>query len=585
MNDKISFSLDLSDAKAGPPLMSGDIGYDEYAGTLSTLGYSNLSVIKEAPEDTFRYIRIHNLFTSKEGDGRGNRDAGGDPVRIKGDGSYFYDWTIIDRVCQEILDVGCVPFLELGFTPTPWSSIDEKHKIPHDELPTELQYKIKKTKGVPGSYPPKDHSLWKDLLDHFFIHIQKKFGEEARKWPCELWNEPDIGYFKGTLEEYCDLWKITYEATKEADMEIIGGPGIAHNLRFLKDFLNFCVENTCEPDFISYHVKGGNSKSMVANMLQMWSRLLTGRDQIPKSLNDMPIWITEFDPIVGCENGIIDGKMWAFHNKSYYASWLGKCCLLLAQAQQSIGWGESHPDPDIGELKVDAIFNDGHHITAEQSPFFGARCMSTPLWVEQQNGEKTIDPLEHFNEENKLKKDHPSLHAMFEDLKSRMYQPDELDKYTLKSLAKPIFRAFEYTRNLKGRYIPFYRPHDEIYGIIAIDGKNINVCTGIHHDERLLMNEATAVCEIELKLNKAFATKKGGFEIKKSARIDSHSCNPFKKWKDMGSPYEVSKVQWETLYNATIPKKAQVSDLMIDEEKISFSITLSGNSLNFLRFE
>ena len=82
----VEFNLDASKAKAGPKLMSGDIGYDEYAGTLSPMGIVNLNVIKEAPPGTFRYVRIHNLFTSKEGDGRGARDAGGDPVKVKEDG-------------------------------------------------------------------------------------------------------------------------------------------------------------------------------------------------------------------------------------------------------------------------------------------------------------------------------------------------------------------------------------------------------------------------------------------------------------------------------------------------------------------
>ena len=41
--------------------------------------------------------------------------------------------------------------------------------------------------------------------------------------------------------------------------------------------------------------------------------------------------------------------------------------------------------------KIEAIFNDAHHITAEQRPFFGSRCLGTPLWVENDafSGEKT----------------------------------------------------------------------------------------------------------------------------------------------------------------------------------------------------
>src|SRR6056297_2163312 len=106
----IEFHLDLFKAQPGEDLMSGDIGYDEYAGTLSSLGWANLSALKQAPRGTFRYVRIHNIFTSKEGDGRGARDAGGDPVRVQKNGTITYNWTIIDRVCQALLYVGCIPF-------------------------------------------------------------------------------------------------------------------------------------------------------------------------------------------------------------------------------------------------------------------------------------------------------------------------------------------------------------------------------------------------------------------------------------------------------------------------------------------
>ena len=101
-------NLDLRHARPGLPLMTGDLGYDEYAGTLTPLGYAQLKALKMAPSGTFRYIRIHNMFTGKEGDNRGARDAGGDPVRVDEKGAISYDWTLIDGVCEAILSVGCM---------------------------------------------------------------------------------------------------------------------------------------------------------------------------------------------------------------------------------------------------------------------------------------------------------------------------------------------------------------------------------------------------------------------------------------------------------------------------------------------
>ena len=114
---KTQFKLNISNLKEGPRLMTGDLGWDEYADTVSPLGLINLNPLGEAPKGTFRYIRIHNMFSGPQGDHRGSRDAGGHPVKLDNEGNYYYDWTIIDKVLQAILDINCIPFLELGFTP------------------------------------------------------------------------------------------------------------------------------------------------------------------------------------------------------------------------------------------------------------------------------------------------------------------------------------------------------------------------------------------------------------------------------------------------------------------------------------
>ncbi|MFX0098411.1 MAG: glycosyl hydrolase [Candidatus Hodarchaeota archaeon] len=579
MTRESQIQLKLSNTKAGVPLMTGDLGYDEYAGTLSPLGYVNLDALNQAPAGTFRYVRIHNIFTSKEGDGRGARDAGGDPVRIKPDGSHYYDWTIIDMVCQAILDAGCTPFLELGFTPTPWSNMEEIMAVPIEDYPLELQYKLsRKKKGHPGAYPPKDKSLWGDLVYSFAIHVQEKFGKEASSWPCELWNEPDIGYFKGTAEDYSALWDVTYDACKKAGMKIVGGPGVAHFSGLMKKFLEHCVKVNRHPDFVSYHVKGGNAGTMVANMYQMYNYMLQGREQIPEELKDKPIWITEFDPIVGCENGIPNGPKWAFHNKSYYASWLGKACYMIAILQQSIFIYENKQDPDIEPLSVAAIFNDGHHITAECAPFYGARNLTTPIWIESDT-EKTHDPLKELKENIDLEKEQPAFAAMLKDLDFREYRPDEPDKYVLKALPKPIFRAFEYTRLLKGKHLPFFDKENEVYGILSHDGGFINLCINVQDDE--LENEEPVDCVVNIDLKGSGAKTP---EVVLSARIDKTSCNPFETWKEMDEPYDLTRVQAKILQDSTIPKPANITDLQASKDEISFKISMLGHSFNFLRF-
>jgi xylan 1,4-beta-xylosidase len=529
--------LDIADVIKGPPLMTGDLGWDEFADTVSPLGLANLAPLGKAPIGTFRYIRIHNIFTGPEGDGRGERDAGGQPVQINDAGEIYYDWTIIDKVIQAILDVNCIPFLELGFTPTQWSSIPDDEKV---ELKENLTSQDKYRNPL-CSYPPKDYALWEDLINSFLTHIKEKFGEGVKQWPVELWNEPDISYFRGTPEQYFDLWKITYSIAKKHDMVTVGGPGVARVDEFLTNFLQYSIDNDCKPDYVSYHVKGGKNSDGSSVILPLWAKLLQGRDIIHefyefRDYSNTPIVITEMDPMVGCEYGIPDDPKWVWRNTSYYASWLGKICYLFASMQRSWEYEGSQPDDEIGPFRCDAQFNDAHHVTAEKSTFYGARCLTTPVWIK------------------------------------------ENDKVSLKSLEKPIFRAFEYTRFLRGEFIPFLDLKKNVFGVIAIDNDMVNICVVLHDDK---MNE-TPLTKIHLQIN-GFEYSK--IQLKNSARIDKESANPFDLWKEMGSPEQISVEQWEKLQEASKVKPARLKKMYLKQFQFELQLEMVGHSFNFIQFQ
>jgi beta-xylosidase len=577
----MEIKLDLTKARPGPPLMTGDLGYDEYAGTLTYLGYTQLSGLKQAPEGTFRYIRIHNIFSSKEGDNRGARDAGGDPVRIGPDGTITYDWILIDGVCDAILSVGCIPFLELGFTPTPWSTMDE---ILAKEDLGELRWKVRKNKpGSPACYPPKNYELWDQLVTACLRHLQTRFGDSVKNWPVELWNEPDIGYFKGTIEQYCDLWSHTMKICKSCGMTLVGGPGLAGGGDFLGQYLNYCLAHHCVPDFISYHVKAGHEPDLdkeAANTFVMWSRFLRLRDAIPPECRHLPIWITEFDPITGCECGIVDGANWAFHNKAYYPAWLGKSCCVLAAMQQSIGLDDPEPDPDIGAVSFAAIFNDNQHITAEPTPFYGARVMTTPFWVERVSGQVADEPpmMKKIRELNARAAAFPALEAAITELNSRMYYPPDLERYELKALPKPIFRAFEYTRFLRGDYVPFGYPDDNIFGVIAKDGIFLNL---------VLVNQPDPIapgpkCTVAVRI---CGLPPDVPRMLDSVRIDSTSANPYETWLEMGSPMHLTRLQWDALEAASHPQPVAMKNYRAEQGKIRFELSTDSHSFHFIRWQ
>jgi xylan 1,4-beta-xylosidase len=128
----------------------------------------------------------------------------------------------------------------------------------------------------------------------------------------ELWNEPDIGYWNGTFEEYARLYDYT-EAALHAVFPgaTLGGPAVASGgTQFLTQFLEHCAEGTnavsgttgTRLDLVTFHGKGGvttvanNQVQMdLGNQLRMHR---AGFDAVAASgvFARTPIVISEADP-------------------------------------------------------------------------------------------------------------------------------------------------------------------------------------------------------------------------------------------------------------------------------------------------
>ena len=105
----------------------------------------------------------------------------------------------------------------------------------------------------------------------FVRHLRERYGDvTTRSWLWEVWNEPDVGYWKGTQEEYFKLYDYAVDAVLRALPDAhVGGPDttgpVGNNAaEFLRVFLEHCAHQrnyatgkTGAPlHFISFHAKG-----------------------------------------------------------------------------------------------------------------------------------------------------------------------------------------------------------------------------------------------------------------------------------------------------------------------------------------
>jgi xylan 1,4-beta-xylosidase len=293
-----------ADQKAGAfePIYSY-FGYDEPNFTYAKNGQKlvgELAALSRTPV----YIRTHFMLTTGDGTagfkwGSTNaytEDAAGKPV---------YDWTVTDRIIDTYLKAGAKPFVEIGFMPKALSTHPEPYQPDWSPGSNFDKYYLGWT------YPPKNYSKWGELVYQWVRHSAEKYGaREVESWYWEVWNEPDIGYWHGTPEEYDQLYDTAVAALKRAlPRARIGGPGTTGPANtkaaaFLRQFLEHCSAQNVPLDFITYHAKGrpsvvdGHVRMGISKNAEDVDKGFQIVREFPKFQN-LPIVLSESDP-EGC---------------------------------------------------------------------------------------------------------------------------------------------------------------------------------------------------------------------------------------------------------------------------------------------
>ena len=183
------------------------------------------------------YFRPHNLLTS--GDGSASLKWGSTGVYTeKPDGTPVYNWAVTDRLFDNLVAAGITPMVEIGFMPEALSTHPEpyRHTFPKGDLFTGW------------SYPPNDYAKWRALIVAWVTHLRDRYPASVDRWLWEVWNEPDIPYFHGTLADYERLYDITTAAVRQVLPHAkVGGPAAtgpyphedsSKNSPYLHDFLD-----------------------------------------------------------------------------------------------------------------------------------------------------------------------------------------------------------------------------------------------------------------------------------------------------------------------------------------------------------
>ena len=338
-SDTVSIEIDLQQ-KLGPlkPIWAF-FGYDEPNYTYMKDGRKLLTEIAQLSPVPV-YVRVHSLLVS--GDGKAALKWGSTNAYTEvATGKPVYDWRVIDSIFDTFISRGMKPIAQIGFMPEALSIKPQPYR--HYWKPGAKYNDI----YTGWAYPPRDYKKFATLVFEWVRHSVARYGKkEVESWYWELWNEPDIGYWQGTVEEYIKLYDYTADAVKRAlpGAKIGGpettGPASGKAAAFLKTFLDHIVKGKnhvtgkvgAPLDLVTFHAKGQPklvNGVVQMNMARQLSDIENGFCIIASypTLRNLPVIIGESDP-EGCaacsedfspQNAYRNGTMYSSYTAASFA--------------------------------------------------------------------------------------------------------------------------------------------------------------------------------------------------------------------------------------------------------------------------
>ncbi|HEY0549075.1 MAG TPA: beta-xylosidase [Verrucomicrobiae bacterium] len=445
------------------------------------------------------YFRTHNLLTSGDGTPALKWGSTG-AYREDADGKPIYDWTILDRIFDTYLARGVKPYAQIGFMPRDLSIKPEPYQ--HKWTPRARYDEI----YTGWAYPPKNYGKWAELVFQWTKHCVEKHGRaEVESWYWEVWNEPNIGYWRGTPREFHKLHDYAIDAVRRAlPTARVGGADTAGSGgNFTRDFLDHCLRGTnyatgktgTPLDFISFHAKGapvttnGHVRMGIANQLRTIEEGFRIIASYPE-LKSKPIVIGESDP-EGC--AACQGPSLAYRNGTMFSSYTA------------------------------ASFARKHELAAKH----GVNFEGALTWA--------------FEFE-----DQPYF-AGFRSLASN-------------GIDKPVLNVFRMFSKMNGRQLPVQsdaaisleeitqrgvRAKPDVSALASGDGKSVAVLLWHYHDDDV----PGPAANVKLTVRGLPAGTPRSASVR-HYRIDEEHSNAFTVWKKMGSPQEPTPMQYAELVKA-----------------------------------
>jgi xylan 1,4-beta-xylosidase len=543
----ILFTIFFSSVRSQPPAINVDLnkevgdmkpiwawfGYDEPNYTYMKDGKKLLSEIAAlSPVPVF--VRTHNLLTTGDGTpalkwGSTNiytEDANGKPV---------YSWRIVDSIFDTYIKRGMKPLAQIGFMPEAISLKPQPYRhywkpgLPYKEILTGW------------AYPPDDYNKWRELIYQWAKHCVERYGKkEVESWYWEVWNEPNSGYWQGTVEEYCKLYDYAVDGLRKTlPTAKIGGCNITGGgSKFLAAFIKHCLSDTnyatgkigSPLDIVLFHAKGQPKVVNGTVVMNVGTQMRNIRDAMVTvntfpQIKNIPLVIGESDP-EGCaacgmntnpENAYRNGTMYS----SYTAASFARKYLLADSFNVNL----------IGAVSWSFEF--------ENQPWFaGFRDLAT----------------------NGVDKPVLNVFRMFGMMKGKRVEVNGNRMYDLKTFVDSSVRS-----------------QPDIGGLASKDKRSLTIMVWNYHDE----DKQESAEDVKVNVDGLPAATITLTEY----RIDNEHSNSYEVWKKMGSPQNPTVEQVKILEKAGQLQMMNKPQTLKVKNKMTLDIHLPQQGVSLLKLD
>jgi len=509
-------------------------GYDEPNYTYMKDGKKLLSEIA-ALSPVAVFVRTHNLLTS--GDGTPSLKWGSTNVYTEdASGNPIYNWKIVDSIFDTYIKRGMKPLAQIGFMPEALSSNPKPYK--HSWRPGASYKEV----FTGWAYPPNDYNKWRELIYQWTKHCVNRYGKkEVESWWWEVWNEPNIGYWQGTVDEYCKMYDYAADGLLKAlPTARIGGCNITGGgSKFLATFIKHCLSDTnyatgkigSPLKIILFHAKGQPKVVNGTVVMNVGTQMRNIRDAMKTvnefpQLKNIPLVIGESDP-EGCaacgmntnpENAYRNGTMYS----SYTAASFARKYLLADEQKVNL----------IGAVSWSFEFED-------QPWFYGFRDMAT----------------------NGVNKPVLNVFRMFGMMKGKRVEVNSNRMYPLFAIRDSGVR----------------RQTTDIGAIAAKDTRTATVMIWNYHDDDLPGETEN----VQLNVNGIPSSNVKMVEY----RIDKDHSNSYEVWKAMGSPQQPTKEQIAQLEKAGQLQQTASKTSKVTNRTLQMNVPLPRQGIVFYKIQ